>query len=81
MPGIKCMCGAIVKFGEIPNPNEWLLMSDVEYGEYSGEIDSEDLYRKFTSMLVCEQCKRLWIYWQGYRKDPVPYIIDSTHSS
>jgi hypothetical protein len=76
MPGIKCKCGHVIKFGEIPNPNEWLLISDIEYGKYLGAIDSEDLYREMKSMLVCNQCKRVWVYWEGYQKDPTPYTLD-----
>jgi len=76
MPGIKCKCGHVIKFGEIPNPNEWLLISDIEYDKYFVAIDAEDLYREMKSMLVCKQCKRVWIYWEGYQKDPTPYTLD-----
>ena len=76
MPGIKCKCGNVIKTGEIPNPNEWLIISDVDYDAYSGNIDSEELYKEMKSMLVCKQCGRLWVYWNGYKKDPTPYIID-----
>jgi hypothetical protein len=31
MPKIKCICGNILGLGEIPSPNQWLVISDVEY--------------------------------------------------
>ena len=77
MPGFKCKCDNIIKTGEIPNPNEWLIMSDVEYDEFSGMVDTEELYMRMKSMLVCKQCGRLWMYWNGYDNDPVPYVIDN----
>lgn len=76
MPGIECKCGNIIKSGEIPNPNEWLLISDVEYDKYSGEIDSEELYQEMKSMLICKQCRRIWVYWEGHQKAPTPYVLD-----
>jgi hypothetical protein len=54
VPSIQCKCGHVIKFGEIPNPNEWLLISDVEYDRYLGAMDSEDLYREMKSRLVCK---------------------------
>lgn len=79
MPGILCKCGNIIKTGEIPNPNEWLLISDVEYDKYSGSIDSEDLYVEMKRILVCNQCKRIWIYWENNQKEPISYILDETN--
>ncbi|HLO87733.1 MAG TPA: hypothetical protein VK203_22380 [Nostocaceae cyanobacterium] len=76
MPGIKCKCGNVIKTGEIPNPNEWLIISDVDYDLYSGSINSEELYKEMKSMLICNKCSRLWIYWEGSEKEPVAYIID-----
>ena len=73
MAGIKCTCGEIIKFNEIPNPNEWRLISDVKYDEYTGMIDAEDLDAAMKSMIICNRCNRLWIYWNGFENDPTPY--------
>lgn len=77
MPNIKCKSGNIVGMGEILNPNEWLIISDVDYELYSGSIDSENLYRQMKSMLICNQRNKLWIYWKGDGKEPVAYIVDT----
>jgi hypothetical protein len=76
MPEVQCKCGNIIKTGEIPNSNEWLFISDVEYDNYTENIDVEDLYLAMKRFLVCNQCERIWIYWEGNQKTPVSYIRD-----
>ena len=79
MPGIQCKCGNIIKIGEIPNPSEWLFISDVEYDKYSGNIEAEDLYLAMKRFLLCNRCGRIWVYWEGNQIEPVPYILDETN--
>ncbi|GGH18361.1 hypothetical protein E2R65_14070 [Mucilaginibacter phyllosphaerae] len=74
MPAIRCKCSNIINYGEIPNPNELLMISDVKYDNYSGLIDAEDLYGEMTSILQCNVCGRLWIYWNGFKNIPVCYL-------
>ncbi len=45
--------------GEVPNSIEWLLISDVDFDNFHGAIDSEVLYKEMKSLLVCNQCKAL----------------------
>lgn len=71
-----CKCGKKLSYGEIPNPIEWLIISDVEYDGYQGMIDSEGLYQKMKSMIKCNQCGRMWIFWHGFDKDPTCYILE-----
>jgi hypothetical protein len=73
MPGIQCKCGNIIKSNLIPNPNEWLVISDVSYDKFSGKIDAEELYKEMKTLLVCNNCKRIWIYWNGNREPPLSY--------
>ena len=73
MPGIICKCGNRIANGEIPSPNEWLIISDIDYDKYSGNVDSEVLYKDMKSMLICNVCGRLWLYWKGYGREPIPY--------
>lgn len=73
MPKVRCNCGNDIKIGEIPNRNEWLLISDEEYDKFSGLIDSEILYRDMKSLLVCPNCKRLLVFWNGIQSDPTVY--------
>ncbi|MCP3659277.1 MAG: hypothetical protein GY830_02745 [Bacteroidetes bacterium] len=61
---------------EIPNPNEWLLISDVEYDNFSGQIDSEKLYMKMKTMLVCQKCKRLLIFWSDKIREATSYKLE-----
>ncbi len=66
MPSIKCKCGKRLDIGTIPNPNEWLAISDVDYDGYSEQVDAEALYEKFTHFLECDNCGRLWFFWNGF---------------
>ena len=74
MPSMICSCGARLSYGEIPCPIEWLVISDTEYNSHQDMINSEALYSKMKSMLKCNQCGRLWIFWNGFDKNPSGYI-------
>ena len=55
-----------MRYGEIPNPIEWLIISDVDFDEFSGTVDREQIYMATKSMLRCPKCLRLdileWIF-------------------
>ena len=76
MPAIKCKCGNKISYGEIPNPNELLVISDIEYDEFSGSIDSEKLYKQMKSILQCKKCNRLLYFHNGFENEPVVYVPD-----
>ncbi|WP_299073325.1 hypothetical protein [uncultured Paraglaciecola sp.] len=73
MPSLKCRCDNRIDFGQIPNPNEWLLVSDVAYDKYDGIVNSEDLYSEFEHALRCPNCQRLWVFWNGFSEEPTCY--------
>jgi hypothetical protein len=77
MSSIICKCGNRIGFGEIPNPKEWLTVSDVEYDGYSALIDAEVLYATMKHILACDQCERLWIFWNGFQSMPTCYSKDN----
>jgi hypothetical protein len=74
MPSILCRCGEALRYGEIPNPIEWLAISDTQYGGRSGNVDAEQLYRSMRNLLKCPACGRLWIYWNGFASPPAVYL-------
>jgi hypothetical protein len=80
MPAIKCICGNKINYGEIPNKNEFLIISDVEYDNFSGLIDSEKLYKKMKSILECKKCHRLYFFKNGFNNDPIIYFLDNYYS-
>ena len=77
MTKIECKCGTVLRYGEIPNPIEWLIIQDVAYDKFSGGIDSEELYQQMKSMLRCPTCERLWIFWGGFNQPASCYSSDS----
>lgn len=76
MPSIKCKCGEKLGYGAIPNPIEWLIISDSTYDTYAGKIDSEKLYQEMKNILKCPMCSRLWIFWDGFDAPPVSYKLE-----
>lgn len=76
MPKLQCICHTVLNYSEIPSSNEWLLISDTDYDEFQGEVDTEKIYSRFTHMLKCPTCQRLHIFWQGFSSPPITYLPD-----
>lgn len=81
MPTLKCTCGNLIDYGLIPCPEEWLLISDVEYDQFVGQIDSEKLYLSTKSLLLCPACERVWIYWGGFEHRPTEYVAAKNYDA
>lgn len=78
MPSVLCSCGERLSYGEIPNPIEWLVISDKEYESFQGMIDSEVLYRTMRSILGCPHCGRLLIFWNGFESPMTSYVPETS---
>ena len=74
MPKIICTCGNALSYSEIPCLIEYKFISDYDYDQYQGMIDSEKLYQQMKSFLECPECKRLWVFWKGYASSPTEYL-------
>lgn len=59
--------------GEIPNPNESLLISDVEFESVGETIDSDVLYEQFKHLFKCVSCDAIAIFWRGLSDEPTWY--------
>lgn len=73
MPKIICVCGEILPYSEIPCKIEYKFISDIEFDNYTGVMDVEDLYRNMESFLKCPHCNILLIFWKGYMRPPTLY--------
>lgn len=74
MAKFKCVCGETLQTsGEIPNPTEWLAVSDVAFDDYAGDVPSEELYAAFTHVIVCPRSGHLWVFKDGFDRDPSCY--------
>ena len=81
MARFKCVCGeTIVTSGLIPNPNEWRLISDMDFEAFQGLVQAEDVYQAATIMYQCPASGHLWIYWQGFDRRPSLYSPQSSRS-
>jgi len=74
MPAIKCKCGEHISYGSIPNPGEWLAISDVEYDTIVGAVDSEELYQRYVHALNCSNCGRLLVFNHGFVEKPLFFV-------
>lgn len=76
MPKLQCKCGETLHYGEIPNPIEWLIISDVDFDSFAGTVNSEEIYAATKSLLRCPKCSRLWVFWNGFSKPPQSYLSE-----
>jgi hypothetical protein len=82
MAKFYCKCGNLIRIsGEIPNSQEWLTLSDVEYNSLSQSMNLEDLYPKLKSFFLCEVCGRIWFYKDGFDKKPILYRIEESEGN
>lgn len=74
MAKFRCVCGEpISTSGAIPNPLQWLCISDVDYDAITGTVDAEELYQQMTLFFRCPRSDHLWIYWDGLDRPPSLY--------
>jgi hypothetical protein len=72
-----CGCGEVIHTsGPMPNPAEWLLISDERFDEFSGMVDAETVYRSACHAFRCDRCGRLHVFWDGMGADPTVYSLD-----
>lgn len=70
-----CACGATIRSnGLIPNPDEWLMISDVEFIRFDNPVDPETIYRGASHAFLCPNCGRVHVFWDGMEQDPVVYV-------
>lgn len=78
MPKLVCTCGEVLSYGDIPNPIEWLLISDTDFDQFSGLVEAEAIYKASKSLLRCPHCHRLWVFWDGFQAPPEEYVPNSS---
>lgn len=69
-----CKCGELLSYSEIPCSIEYKFISDLDYDQYKGSVDTEELYADMKSFIKCAKCNRLWIFWAGYGHHPTEYL-------
>lgn len=77
MGKFNCICGDIIRVsGPIPHPDEWLMIADTEYDSLDPSTNLDDLYKKMKSLIICRNCGRLWVFWDGFGAEPTVYKKD-----
>jgi hypothetical protein len=73
-----CACGTTIQSsGTIPNPTQWMLMSDQDLEAFTGLVRAEDLYTNMTIAFRCPTCDRLHIFWRGWDEPATVYARES----
>lgn len=65
MSKIKCKCDNVIYLSEIPNSNEYLFLSDIEFNEIFIDSDVEKIYLNTKRFYKCTLCERLFIFWDN----------------
>jgi uncharacterized protein with PIN domain len=74
VPKFKCKCSSILRYSDIPCDIEYKFISDVDYDNYQGSVNVEELYMKMESFIKCPNCQRLWVFWLGFQNEPTEYV-------
>lgn len=74
MSALMCTCGNDLRVSEMPCKTEFIFISDSEYDRFEGDINTDKLYVQMKSFFQCTECKRLWVFWEGFNKKPTEYI-------
>ena len=73
MAKLLCVCGEVIStsgdipnpnewHAHIPNPNEWHALSDVEFDEFAGCVDAEEIYRRTRIFYRCPRSDHIWAF-------------------
>jgi hypothetical protein len=76
MPKYICECENVINLSDIPSQNQLLFIEDRDYDKNFGNIDAEKLYQDMNLVIRCPDCKRLYIFENGYDKEPIVYQIE-----
>jgi len=76
MPKLRCNCDFIIPLGEIPSPNQYLIISDMEYDKFEGQVDAEAVYNVMKLVVKCPNCSRLHIFWNGFENPQSVYQLE-----
>lgn len=76
MPKLKCKCGEMIDLSGIPSLNQYLIISDTEFDNFEGNVDSELVYSQMKIVIRCYSCRRLYIYFDGFDQKPLIYKLD-----
>lgn len=72
-----CRCGELLRWSQIPNPIEWVFMSDAKLIQLPDTVDYVALVGELNRFLKCPSCGRLVVFWNGFGQDPEFYLPES----
>lgn len=80
MAKFVCPCGQVIAVsGLIPNPIEWLLISDMSYDQLGSTVDADTLYKSMVHAFRCPRSGHLFVYWDGLIEQATLYEPRGKH--
>ena len=76
MPKVVCLCKEVINLSDIPSPHQLLMIEDIKYDKYFDSVNAEKLYKEMTLIVRCSNCKRLYIYENGFGNEPLIYNLE-----
>lgn len=74
MAKFACICGQVIRMsGSVPNPDEWICLSDLQLEEFWGRAISGELSKASVKMYRCPRSDHLWVFWDGLNRLPRVY--------
>jgi hypothetical protein len=73
MPKIRCRCNFVIGLGQIPSPDQLMIISDAEFDKFAGLVDAEQIYSEMKVVAKCPNCGRIHIFWDGFDRPQAIY--------
>jgi len=77
---MRCDCGKRIYLGKIPCPYQWNFISDNDFDNYQGMINSSEIYQEMESFVKCPSCGSLWFFWDGWNSKAQKYTPCEIHT-
>ena len=75
---LSFVCGTTIRStGPVPNPAEYLFVSDLDFDSFTGRVQAEDLYMTMSHAFRCSSYGRLHVFWSGMDENPTVYAPES----
>ena len=78
MAKYRCPCGAVVQTsGPIPHPDGFYVLAERQWDDRADASDF-NLILESTGAHICRVCGRVWIWWDGFDREPTIYAPERT---
>lgn len=73
MPSYLCKCGTRIDYTDIPAAASYKVIGDADV-DVDDELDMSFRSDRSKEALLCANCGRFWIFWNGFHNPPTEYM-------